>query len=452
MKKFSIYLFAVFLSFVSFVTFGQALNAKAQTTEDRICKGVFINQVDISGMTKKEAQDAMDQYLSDLRSKSIAIFVDDSIVYTTMGDLGYTYEPNDYIEQALSLGKSGNLIKRYKDMKDIEQGKVVYPLTFTYNENRLRELLEIEASAYNIAPVNASFSRVNGEFVYKEHKLGSKVDIEETYSILKDKVDHWNGHDITMSAVMVDDMPAFTIEDLKKSKDIIGEFTTDFKTSNEGRAANIDTGARFINNSVLYPGEVFSCQEVLEPFTLENGYFFAGAYSDGEIIDSIGGGSCQTTTTFYNAILNAELEVVERYAHSMTVSYVPLSFDAAIADGVKDFKFRNNTDLPILIEAFTKDRKLTIRIWGQEKRDVANRKIVFEEKVVAEIDPPADIITKDPTKPTSYKKITQKAKKGYRAELYKVVYENGVEVSRTLVNKSSYRATPNHVTIGTKKK
>jgi vancomycin resistance protein YoaR len=137
----------------------------------------------------------------------------------------------------------------------------------------------------------------------------------------------------------------------------------------------------------------------------------------------------------------------------MTVSYVDLAYDAAIAEGSKNFRFSNNTDMPILIESFSDDRKITFRIWGHETRDMDKRTIKFENKVIKETAPPStEEVTKDPTRPTSYRKVTQSAKRGYTAELYKVVYENGVEVSRELINRSNYNAEPAHVTIGTKKK
>ncbi|HWT27834.1 MAG TPA: VanW family protein, partial [Mobilitalea sp.] len=208
--------------------------------------------------------------------------------------------------------------------------------------------------------------------------------------------------------------------------------------------------ARLINNTVLYPGDVFSSYEHLTPFTIENGYYVAGAYLQGKVIDSIGGGACQVTTTLYNAILNAELEVVERQPHSMTISYVDLSRDAAIAGDYKDFKFKNNTNVPILVEAHTQGRKITFTIWGHETRDTKNRKIKYQTVILSRINPPADVVTKDPTQPTTYYKVTQSAHTGYRAELYKVVYENNVEVSRTLVNKSSYSSAPRYITVGTK--
>ncbi|NLY48186.1 MAG: hypothetical protein GX059_04100 [Clostridiales bacterium] len=426
-------------------------SAYADEKEATIAKGVYIDTVDIGGMTVKEAQAALKKHIESLRGKSFAVLIGDATLVVTMEELDYKYEPNNYIEQAVKLGKAGNLIQRYKDNKDIEHGKKVYPLTYTYNEDKLMKILEKAAEKYKVKPKNATFTRKNGEFIFTDHELGSRMDVESTFITVKEKLDNWNRLDFIVQAHMVDVLPQYTREDLEKCTTILGEFTTEYKDSSEDRAANLANGARLINNAVLYPGDVFSSLDYLLPFTLENGYYMAGSYNAGRIEQTIGGGACQVTTTLYNAVLRAELEIVERHAHSMTVSYVDLAYDAAIAENSKNFKFKNNLDLPILIEAFSRDRVITFRIWGHETRP-ENRTVKFENKVLKEIAPPAeDKVTKDPTKPESYKKVTQKAKYGYVAELYKIVYEDGVEVSRELVNKSVYNAEPAHVTIGTKK-
>jgi len=426
-------------------------SAYADEKEATIAKGVYIDTVDIGGMTVKEAQAALKKHIESLRGKSFAVLIGDATLVVTMEELDYKYEPNNYIEQAVKLGKAGNLIQRYKDNKDIEHGKKVYPLTYTYNEDKLMKILEKAAEKYKVKPKNATFTRKNGEFIFTDHELGSRMDVESTFITVKEKLDNWNRLDFIVQAHMVDVLPQYTREDLEKCTTILGEFTTEYKDSSEDRAANLANGARLINNAVLYPGDVFSSLDYLLPFTLENGYYMAGSYNAGRIEQTIGGGACQVTTTLYNAVLRAELEIVERHAHSMTVSYVDLAYDAAIAENSKNFKFKNNLDLPILIEAFSRDRVITFRIWGHETRP-ENRTVKFENKVLKEIAPPAeDKVTKDPTKPESYKKVTQKAKYGYVAELYKIVYVDGVEVSRELVNKSVYNAEPAHVTIGTKK-
>lgn len=442
---------AIFVLSIFFVINGNASYASADEKDNRICKGVFIDEVDVSGMTKEEAQSAVASFVEGLKGKGVAITVGEDVVYTTLGDLGYTVEENDDLDQALALGKSGNLIKRYKDLKDIEQGSVVYPLTFSMGDTKLKDLIAVEVGAYNIAPVNAKLTRKHGDFIYTDHVVGRKVDVDQTAKVIMDMItNNWNRTDIVVDAVLEDDMPQYTKEMVEQCNTILGTYSTEYTSSAEGRAANLANGAKLINNAVIYPGETFSGYVYLNPFTPENGYYEAGAYLEGKIIDSIGGGACQVTTTLYNAVLNSELEVVQRNEHSMTISYVDLSRDAAIAGTTKDFKFKNNTDAPILIEAYTVDRKITFNIWGHETRDMANRRVEYITKVLSETAPPADVITKDPTQPTTYKKVDQSAHTGYKAQLYKVVYENDVEISRTLINSSTYGAAPAYITVGTK--
>ncbi len=441
---------AILLSFF-FLFAGRTEVASAEEDTNTIVKGVFIDEVDVSGMTRDQAEDAVKTYAAGLRDKGVAIMVGEEVVYTTMGDMGYMLEDNDYVSQALSLGKAGNLIKRYKDIKDIEQGSIIYHLSFIYDKTKMKDIVSEEVSAYNIAPKNAKVSRKNGEFTYKDHTVGKKVNVDKTVAAISEAIDQWNRQDMVVDAVIEDDMPEYTREDVEQVKNLLGTYTTEYADSAEGRAANLANGARLINNAILYPGDTFSAYKYLTPFTEANGYFVAGAYLQGKVIDSVGGGACQVTTTLYNAVLNAELEVVERQPHSMTISYVDLSRDAAIAGTYKDFKFKNDTEIPILIEASTQGRKITFKLWGKETRDTKDRKIEFVSVKKSESKPPADVITEDPTQPTTYHKVTQSAHTGYRAELYKVVYENGVEVSRTLVNKSSYAAAPRYVTVGTKK-
>lgn len=451
MKKFSKYITSIFFIAFALLFLLSPQITYAEENEETICNGVFIDTVDVSGMTVKEAQQALDNHIDKLRNTSFAILAGDKSIIITMDQLDYKYEANNHIKSAISLGKSGNLIRRYKDNKDIEHGKKVYPLTYIYNETKLRRVIEEEAKKIEIQPVNASYSREKGVFVYTDHKLGSRIDIESTIVEVKENLDNWIRMGFVVNANVLDVEPEFTKAKLEKPKSVLGEFSTRYTSSSEDRAANLANGARLINNALLYPGEIFSSYDYLLPFSVDNGYYVAGSYNAGRIEQSIGGGACQVTSTLYNAILFSELDVVERSAHSMTVSYVDLAFDSAIAEGSKNFRFKNNTDMPILIEAFSEDRKISFKVWGYETRNT-NRKIEFVNNIVKEYSPSSkEKITEDPTKSASYKKVTQKAKKGYDAELYKVIYVDGVEVDRVLINKSYYHAEPAHVTVGTKK-
>lgn len=439
----------IFLLSIFLLNSGKPVQASAAVAA-KICNGVYIEEVDVSGKSKEEAQAAVSEYINNLRGKGVAITVGENVVYETMGDLGYTADPGENIEQAFNLGKTGNLIKRYKDLKDIEKGNVQLPLTFTYDKSAIKKIVKKDVSAFNIAPVNASVSMKNGKLEYTDHKVGSKVNVDETIRLIDEALKKWDRQDIVIEAIVDEELPKYTRDIVEQCNTVLGSFTTEYASSAEGRAANLANGARLINNAVLYPGDEFSAYDYLAPFTEANGYFVAGAYLQGKVIDSVGGGACQVTTTLYNAVLEAELEVTERSSHSMTISYVEKSRDAAIAGTSKNFKFKNSSDFPILIQATTKDRKITFSIWGHEDRDTKNRKIKFESVILSETPPPADEITKDPTKPKTYWVVTTPAHTGYKAELYKVVYENGVEVSRTFVNKSYYQAAARCVTVGTK--
>lgn len=450
MKRRVTHYYAVIVITISFVLFGSAFYAYAEDNKT-ITKGVFIDEVDVSGMTAMEAEEAISKFVDELRDREISIRVDENIVSVNLRDLGYSYKLNNVIEQALELGTTGNLIKRYKDLKDIASGGINYHLEFSVDENSIREFLATKVSVFDVDPVDAKVSRSKGKMIYTDHILGKKVDIEANVLNIVDAITNsWDRNNIVLEAYVEDVTPIYTRDVIEKCNTLLGSFSTEYADSAEGRASNLANGARLINNALLYPGDVFSGYEYLSPFTGANGYYVAGAYSKGKVIDSVGGGACQVTTTLYNAALKAELEIVERQAHSMTISYVNLSRDAAIAGTYKDLKFMNNTDIPILIEAYTKGRKITFNIWGHETRDTDNRRIEFETRVLSETAPPKDVVEEDPTKPITYRKVTQSAHTGYKAELYKVVYENDVEVSRTLVNKSNYIPAPRYITIGTK--
>ena len=243
--------------------------------------------------------------------------------------------------------------------------------------------------------------------------------------------------------------PKISKETAERCKDKIGSFSTTFNAGNVNRSKNVANAARLISGSVLYPGETFSVHDAISPLTEENGYYAAASYNQGKVEDTLGGGVCQVSTTLYNAVLRAELEVVERSPHSMVVSYVEPSMDAAIAGDYKDFKFKNNTDVPIYIQGGTYSGTLYFNIYGEETRS-EDRNVTFKSQVTDTIEPGADKITYDKTKPESYESVTQEAHTGYKAILWKVVDENGKE-SKTQVNSSTYAASPRYVTKGAKK-
>ena len=174
-------------------------------------------------------------------------------------------------------------------------------------------------------------------------------------------------------------------------QDVLGESSTDYSSSSSNRRTNIETGVSKLNGKVLYPGEELSVCDSVVPFSAENGYAPAPSYEMGAVVESYGGGICQVSTTLYLAVLRAELEVTERYNHSMLVNYVKPSMDAAIAEGSKDFKFRNNTDAPIYIFGYASNGEVGFRIYGHETRDRENRRVSFESETLSSTEPESKI-------------------------------------------------------------
>ena len=241
------------------------------------------------------------------------------------------------------------------------------------------------------------------------------------------------------------DEPRGSEEELSSIQDNLGTFTTSYKTSSSSRSANIARGAELIDGTILYPGDTFSAYEAVSPFTSANGYYMAGSYLNGETVDSMGGGICQVSTTLYNAVIRAELEIVERSGHSMPVSYVDPADDAAIAGTYKDLKFTNNLDTPIYIEAYTSNKTVTFSIYGEETRP-ANRTLKFTSTTVSTTPAPTQIVA-DAGQPIGYI-VVKNGRTGLVAELYKHVYVDGVEQDVIRENKTTYQMFPRTITVG----
>ncbi len=417
---------------------------------DTIKNGIFVETMDLSGMTAEEATETINAYVEELRDVSITLLAaDNNEVTVTAGELGINWENQDIVTEALELGTHGNVVQRYKMLRDLEHENKVFDLELSFDLQAINDILTTKCAKYDKEAVNVSLKRENGVFQIIEGQTGYVLDVETSIDKVNDYlVNEWNHEDSSIELDITVDEPEGSAEELSAVKDILGSFTTSYSTSGSSRRANVENGCRLIDGVTLYPGEEFSTYEAVSPFSQANGYYMAGSYLNGKVVDSLGGGICQVSTTLYNAVLLSELEVTERHNHSMIVSYVDPSADAAIAESSgKDFRFVNNLDYPIYIEGYTQDRKITFNIYGKETRD-AGHQVRYESQVLEVNQPPADTIYADASQPIGYI-VTESAHVGYKAKLWKIVTEDGVEVSRTEVNSSSYKMVPRSATVGT---
>ena len=430
---------------------GRSFMVKAEEAET-MKAGIYIEDIDVAGMTEAEANAAVETYIEEIKSMPVILrAAQGNEVEVTVADFGLEWTNTDIVKDALSIGTTGNPIARYKEVKDLENNGMTYRLEYSIDDALVAQVIQEKCLEFDQHAQSATMERINGEFVIHEEVVGAVVDEVASAEAIKTALsssESMSDEGFVIDLVAKVEEPVGTAEDLLAVKDLLGSFTTSFSSSGKARSANVANGAALINGSVIYPGEEYSFYDNVKPFTYDNGYFMAGSYLSGMVVDSMGGGICQVSTTLYNAVLMAELEVTERHNHSMIVTYTQVSGDAAISESAgKDFCFVNNTDYPIYIEGYTsEDKKITFNIYGVETRD-ANRTIAYENVILQVIQPDYERIIADVTQGVGYVSV-QSAHTGYKAELWKIVYVDGVEVSREQVNYSSYSMSPRTAVVG----
>lgn len=415
---------------------------------DKILDNIYIGDVAVGGMSGEEAKQAVENYVDEIQNTRFTLTVNDKSMTATAKQLGVDWENTGVVEEAVMIGKSGSLITRYKDKKDLEHEPKKLEITFGTKEEDIEKYLSANADKVNQEAVDGGLVRENGSFKITGGDEGIAVNVTKSAKAIADYIaNDWDTKEasIALSADVV--QPRGSKEQLSKVKDVLGTFSTDYSSSSSGRAMNVSNGCSRINGALLYPGDVFSVYEAVSPFDAEHGYALAGSYENGTVVETYGGGICQVSTTLYNAVIRAELKINERYAHSMIVNYVKPSMDAAIAGTVKDLKFENNTEAPIYIEGVTGGGVITFTIYGEETRS-PKREVIFESEIVSENNPPVQIQGSSSYN-VGYVSVQQSAHVGKVARLWKIVKEDGVEKSREEFNNSNYRASPKIIVVGT---
>jgi len=229
--------------------------------------------------------------------------------------------------------------------------------------------------------------------------------------------------------------------------ELLSTFTTRFDASNTNRATNISIATKTINGTVLMPGETLSFNAALGPRTAAKGYKEAGAYLDGQVVESYGGGICQVSSTLYNTVLLANLEIVTRYNHSSLVSYLAPSRDAAVSYGGKDFVFKNSRTYPIKINASAKNGVLKIEMYGIKEE--VEYEVVIESKVTQSI-PYTIKYVDDKSLVKGTEVVQSKGTNGAKSVSYKVLKLNGAVISRTELSRDTYNPMQRIVKRGTK--
>ena len=451
MKKRSITIFGIILLFFCMtVCFQTSVHAEEKNDEtektEKIEDGVFLDSINVSGMTKEQAAAAIETYLKEVQGYNIQLRVGDHVINATAGELGLCWQDEGAVERALAFGQKGNIIKRYKAKEDLQQEPVRLELDYDVDTKMTKAVLTERCQPLDCEPVNAAMSIIDGEFVIEKEQVGITLKMDESAAMIKEYLtQHWR-QGVGEVELAADYKEAeHDSAGLHQVQDILGTASTDYSSSSTNRAQNIRNGTSKLNGIVLFPGEEFSVCDAMVPFSEENGYAMGASYANGTVVESFGGGICQVSTTLYLALLRAEVEVTERQNHSMIVKYVKPSMDAAIAEGSKDLTFKNNLEYPIYIEAYTDGGLVGFVVYGKEYRP-EGRKVVYESETVETVESTVELAASD----SAFGSIEQTDAPyvGYVARLWKVVTENGEE-TRTQVNDSTYQMQPAKYAVGT---
>lgn len=484
----------------------------AAVPKDVIANGVYADNIDLGGMSKEQAAAVIAEH-NFFQAENIGVVSGQNTYDIPTSAIALSVNAEETAQKAFEIGKSGNKLSDAKDVlimrfsnkyTDIvpsfdeaamdaqlyEFGKQIYGeltehsveigddavvvvpgktgasndytqakkeilnavsdgkftgIPITMNKQSPHDV-DVE-SLYNevfVQPKDAGFKTSEKSASVESHIVGIELDREDA----KAKVSSIKEGGDPVRINIIKTMPSVTADMLedKLFNTTLASFSTKYSASNVNRSSNVALAAERINGTVLAPGDVFSYNDVVGERTIKNGFKMAAVYENGKSVDGVGGGVCQVSTTLYSAVLYADLKIVSRQNHSLTVAYVPLGQDATVVDGSIDFKFSNNTDYPIKIVSSAGKGTVSVSIVGTQ-RDT-ERTVKLEHSTLSKTEPTVKEI-KTAELPNGQTRTVSKGKTGYVVESTKIVYENGEEVSRTSLGKSTYKMVPTEVEVGT---
>lgn len=442
----------------------------------KIMNGVLVNGVDISNLTKQEAVEVLNKKINNNDENYITVYRNGVTDIIHLDEIGGKFNTEKVVNEAYKIGREGNIIQCNYDILLTSILKKKIKTTVEYDKEKLENKIKETSLKIPDIALNASYAIKDNNVVIKNSKAGykikadefeknmveqfssdtkkfeipvekvekQKIDIQaihkEIYKEPKDAYYTKNPYKVYKEetgldfAISIEDAEKMLQEDkeeylipLKELQpnvkvanldngafpDQLASFTTYYGTGDAGRSYNIYLASKSISETVVMPGETFSFNTLIGECSTRTGYRESTIYLNGELSRGIGGGICQVSTTLYNAVLRANLEIVQRRNHSLSVTYVPLGQDAMVSIGSSDFQFKNNRDYPVKVVASTGTGSITCQIYGL-KNDT-EYEVKLETKVIS------------------------KTATNTKTQTYKILYLNGREVSRTLLSTDSYK-------------
>lgn len=474
-----------------------------------IVMGVSIRGMDVSGLTETQANQKLLQTLQAETKKEIKLNIDGEIYSIIPEQFDVKFDVDAATETAYKLGKDSNLfINNYKILEAMIK-KTDIDLEVSYNEKLLEDLLKSINAKLPNAVMDYVYSVEGTELIITKGTAGNAINIEKTKEMIIEKVEagnyddieikveyrlpkeidiekiyeevyaepkdayfikepfqlfiHENGIDFNIEQakeILKEDKEEYVIKlEITKPKiltsdlgteaftDLLSSFSTKYDELNKPRTTNVKLATQKINGVIVMPGETFSYNKTLGKRTSEAGYKEAAGYSGGKVVQMVGGGICQVSSTLYDAVVYANLEIVERHNHMFVTSYAGAGKDATVSYGTLDFKFKNNRNYPIVIKATAKGGISEVKIYGIKEEVEYN--VEIDSKILG-YTPFKVIYEDDENLEVGKEKVEQYGANGCKSITYKIVSLNGVEQSREVLSTDTYSPMNKIIKRGTK--
>ncbi len=468
-----ILIMALVLAVVAFLPAGMS------EAGNKIADGVYLGDQDLSGKTMSEAADAMEAYYEKIAASDLIINVrmvpndvlkkleaGESVdmnkysivrsVKVPISTFDFDYSIEEALRVASTLGQTGKLVERYKTLMDMKYGRAQLPLSYTVDGEKVKEYVEKVFVPENTKePVDAKFSwGRDGLQVRQREQDGFKVYSSLTVNAILQAFEDGLSENISCTAAagaVPATVTADSLSNVKFAK--VASYTTKFWRGNDesssNRSHNIDLAAKYVNGTMINPGQRASLNQLIGMRTPERGFKVGKAFYNGKVVDDYGGGVCQFATTFYQCLLQTELTVNVRYNHSLAVTYVDYSQDATLDWGYCDLVFTNNWNNPVYIECSTTYGTVTVSFYGVDERP-KNRTVEYKTVVDEETETlyPA-IVLEDETAP-GYPTREGQVLPAVKSHIEKIVRVNGVVQSTTKMNNDYYRPLRANIHVGAK--
>lgn len=408
-------------------------------------KGLMIEGVDVSGLDRSEARALVEERLNNvINENKLVLNYEDKSWKIELRDISYAFLIDEALDNAYTIGRKGNIVERLRSIMDLKNNGKDIQVASSLSKSQLISFITSIKKQVDKKEKNASVEYKNGNISFDKEIIGRIMDVDKNANLLENRLLERNFSTVSLDVQMV--YPKILYDNISDIEEVVASFSTGFNSGKVNRSYNIKLACQRINNKILLPGEVFSMDAALGTRSKANGYKDAPVIMRNQLIEGVGGGVCQVTTTLYVAVLKAKLDVVERSSHSMPLGYVEPGQDATIAEGYIDFKFKNNKDHAFLISASVVGNRIAIRLLS--KKDSLNYGVRLKSLIVERMDPPENEIVVDPTVPDGVTEVDKRSVQGLKVAVYRETYDkNNKLVEREKISEDVYRPVRGRIRV-----